>query len=96
MITLSEGEGTATSSYVDSACVLPFSLFDRAKAAVILLFVKTVVITVMETTTLTTRAVTRKPIDIIYAAILQFKLCTPTDSVVSELWLLRFYFLDRR
>ena len=87
-MTLSEREGTATSSYAGFAFVLPSSLFDRAKAAVILLLIKTIVITVMETATLTVRAVAKKPIDVMYAAILQSKLCIPTDSVVSELWLL--------
>ena len=83
-MTLADDEHPVTSSYVDSACtfMFPSSLFECAKAAVILLFVKIMTVTITETTAQMTRAVAKNPMDIVYGAMLVSKLC-------SKLWVLR-------
>ena len=67
-ITLTEGEGPVTSSYIGSSCVVPSALFDCSRAALIfaLLLVERITIAVMKTTVLTIKAVAKELIDIMY------------------------------
>ena len=80
------------SSYTGSSCTCMVSsaLFDSCEAAFIfaLLLLKIIRVTIMKTIILTIRAVAREPIDTVYTAVLVFKLCIPTVSAVSELWVL--------
>ena len=74
----SEGDGSVTSSYIGSLCVLLSALFVscRSRQALILI----ITITVMKTTTLTIIAVAMELIDIMYALLVS-KSCMPSVSM---------------
>ena len=61
-MTLTEGEGPVTSSYIDSMCVLLSGLLASSRAALIfaLLLIKITTITVVKTIMLTHKAVARE------------------------------------
>ena len=84
---LTERISPVTSSYIGSLQIISFVLFECSRAALTfaLLPFKTISITVMETTTLTIRAVARDPIDIMYATVFLSKLYMSTISVPAEL-----------
>ena len=88
-MTLTEGNGLVMSSYIGSMCVLlpAVSVSCSSKALILaLLLFKIVTITIMETATLTIKAVARelKLIDIVYTLLIS-ELCIPRISVIYRM-----------
>ena len=84
-MTLTEGRGPVTFSYIDSLCSVPSTLFDCMNAVVLFIFLlfKTT-IAVMKTTKLIVKIIATELKNIIYT-ILTAEVYMSSVSVVSEL-----------
>ena len=84
-MTLTEGKGPVTFSYIDSLCSVPSTLFDCMNAVVVFAFLLfSITIAVVKTTKLMVKTIATMLKDIIYT-ILTAEVYMPTGSVVSEL-----------
>ena len=91
-MTLTEGKGPVTSSYIDSMCVLLPAVFDscRSRAALIFaLLLKMMTITVMKTTMLTIKTVTKELMDTIHTVLISVEMSV---FILNELLMLPVIF----